>query len=227
MMADKTSASSGDTTRSLSSSVFDGMICSRGTISPVDVSRYWIRLWWLISSSSSIRQPFLGVLFLLRGVARASHSPGFRGVSSRVSFTLLIVVIAVRGDDDQGGCGAGVPGAAAVRCEVLDGAGRGPGGRAGRGRVLAACPVRAGRRRVDHEELRVLDRVVPALVRQVRPAVERGCRPAGVVHDLAAARRPAGVGCRARRRGRGPGRARGGAGPVGPQGCLLYTSPSP
>ena len=57
MMADKTSASSGDTTRSRSSSVFDGMICSRGTISPVDGSRYWIRLWWLISRTSSIRQP--------------------------------------------------------------------------------------------------------------------------------------------------------------------------
>src|SRR5487761_1212467 len=45
--------------------------------------------------------PFLGVLFLLRGVARANHSPGFRGVSSRASFTLLIVVIPVQGDDDQ------------------------------------------------------------------------------------------------------------------------------
>jgi integrase/recombinase XerD len=45
--------------------------------------------------------PFLGVLFLLRGVARANHSPGFRGVSSRVSFTLLIVVIPVQGADDQ------------------------------------------------------------------------------------------------------------------------------
>jgi len=45
------------------------MICSRGTISPVDGSRYWIRLWWLISRTSSIRQPFLGVLFLLHGVA--------------------------------------------------------------------------------------------------------------------------------------------------------------
>ena len=55
MMADKTSASSGDTTRSLSSSVLEGMICSRGTISPVVGSRYWIRLWWLISRSSSIR----------------------------------------------------------------------------------------------------------------------------------------------------------------------------
>ena len=36
MTADSTSANSGETTRSLSSSVFEGMICSSGTISPVD-----------------------------------------------------------------------------------------------------------------------------------------------------------------------------------------------
>ena len=40
MTADNTCPlSSGDTTRSLSSSVLEGMICSKGTISPVDGSR--------------------------------------------------------------------------------------------------------------------------------------------------------------------------------------------
>ena len=44
MMVDSTSASSGDTTRSRSSSVLDGVICSSGISSPVPGSRYWIRL---------------------------------------------------------------------------------------------------------------------------------------------------------------------------------------
>ena len=57
MMADSTSASSGLTTRSRSESVLDGAICSSGTSSPVAGSRYWTRLWWVISSSSSMRTP--------------------------------------------------------------------------------------------------------------------------------------------------------------------------
>ena len=44
-------------TRSRSVSVLDGAICSRGTSSPVPGSRYWTRLWWLSSRSSSIRMP--------------------------------------------------------------------------------------------------------------------------------------------------------------------------
>jgi hypothetical protein len=40
-----TSASSGETTRSRSASVLEGAICSSGTSSPVDGSRYCTRLW--------------------------------------------------------------------------------------------------------------------------------------------------------------------------------------
>src|SRR5664280_2707834 len=63
---------------------------------------------------------------------------------------------------------AGVPGEIAVRREVLDGAGRGPGCRACRGRLLAARAFRPRWCGVDDEELRELDRVVPALVRADR-----------------------------------------------------------
>ena len=34
-------------------SVLDGAICSSGTSSPVAGSRYWTRLWWVSSRSSS------------------------------------------------------------------------------------------------------------------------------------------------------------------------------
>ena len=57
MIADRTSASSGLMTRSRSASVLDGAICSSGTSSPVAGSRYWTRLWWDSSVSSSIRMP--------------------------------------------------------------------------------------------------------------------------------------------------------------------------
>ena len=57
MIALSTSASSGLTTRSRSASVLDGAICSSGTSSPVPGRRYWTRLWWLSSSSSSARMP--------------------------------------------------------------------------------------------------------------------------------------------------------------------------
>jgi hypothetical protein len=57
MMVDSTSASSGLMTSSRSTSVLDGAICSSGTSSPVPGSRYCTRLWWVISSSSSIRTP--------------------------------------------------------------------------------------------------------------------------------------------------------------------------
>ena len=57
MTALSTSASSGLTTRSRSVSVLDGAICSSGTSSPVPGSRYWMRLWWESSSSSSARMP--------------------------------------------------------------------------------------------------------------------------------------------------------------------------
>ena len=38
-------------------SVLDGTICSSGTSSPVVGSRYWTRLWWVSSRSSSMRMP--------------------------------------------------------------------------------------------------------------------------------------------------------------------------
>ena len=57
MIADRTSASSGDTTSSRSSSVLEGAICSSGISSLLAGSRYWIRLWWDSSVSSSIRMP--------------------------------------------------------------------------------------------------------------------------------------------------------------------------
>src|SRR5665647_2771598 len=57
MIAARTSASSGLMTRSRSESVFDGAICSSGTISPVLGRLYWMRLWWLSSVSSSMRIP--------------------------------------------------------------------------------------------------------------------------------------------------------------------------
>ena len=57
MTADKTSASSGSMTRSLSWSVFDGATDSSGTSSPDDGSRYWTRLWCESSVSSSILMP--------------------------------------------------------------------------------------------------------------------------------------------------------------------------
>ena len=53
----RTSASSGLTSSSLSAPVFDGAICSSGTSSPVEGSRYWVMLWWLSSRSSSNRMP--------------------------------------------------------------------------------------------------------------------------------------------------------------------------
>ena len=57
MIADKTSASSGLTSRSLSVSVLLGAICSSGTSSPVEGSRYSVMLWWVSSRSSSQRMP--------------------------------------------------------------------------------------------------------------------------------------------------------------------------
>ena len=57
MMVLSTSASSGLTSRSRSASVLDGAICSSGTSSPVAGSRYWTRLWWVSSVSSSMRMP--------------------------------------------------------------------------------------------------------------------------------------------------------------------------
>ena len=57
MMALSTSASSGLTTKRRSASVLDGATCNSGTISPVVGRRYWTRLWWLSSSSSSTRTP--------------------------------------------------------------------------------------------------------------------------------------------------------------------------
>ena len=38
-------------------SVLDGAIWSSGTISPVPGSAYWVMLWWLASSISSMRAP--------------------------------------------------------------------------------------------------------------------------------------------------------------------------
>jgi hypothetical protein len=43
-MVDNTSASSGEITRSLAASAFDGVICSSGISSSVAGSRYWMRL---------------------------------------------------------------------------------------------------------------------------------------------------------------------------------------
>src|SRR5437773_1875258 len=57
MIVLSTSASSGDMTRSLSSSVLEGAICSSGTSSPLAGRRYWTRLWWDSSVSSSILMP--------------------------------------------------------------------------------------------------------------------------------------------------------------------------
>ncbi len=57
MIADSTSASSGDTTSSRSSSVLDGAMCSSGISSRLAGSRYWTRLWWDSSVSSSMRMP--------------------------------------------------------------------------------------------------------------------------------------------------------------------------
>ena len=57
MIADRTSASSGLTSSSLSVSVLVGAICSSGTSSPVVGSRYSVMLWWVSSSSSSQRMP--------------------------------------------------------------------------------------------------------------------------------------------------------------------------
>ena len=57
MIAASTSASSGLMTSSRSSSVLDGAICSSGMSSPVPGSRYWTRLWWDSSVSSSTRMP--------------------------------------------------------------------------------------------------------------------------------------------------------------------------
>ncbi len=56
-MVASTSASSGPMTSSRSSSVLDGAICSSGMSSPVAGSRYWMRLCWDNSPSSSIRMP--------------------------------------------------------------------------------------------------------------------------------------------------------------------------
>src|SRR3984893_3901817 len=55
MIADRTSASSGLTRRSLSVSVLLGAICSSGTSSPVVGSRYSVMPWWVSSRSSSRR----------------------------------------------------------------------------------------------------------------------------------------------------------------------------
>ena len=57
MMADRASASSGPMTRRRSASFLDGAIDSRGTSSPAAGSRYWTRLWWESSVSSSRRTP--------------------------------------------------------------------------------------------------------------------------------------------------------------------------
>jgi hypothetical protein len=57
MMALSTSASSGLMTSSRSVSVLDGVIRSSGISSPAAGSRYWMRLWWDSSVSSSMRIP--------------------------------------------------------------------------------------------------------------------------------------------------------------------------
>ena len=68
MTADRTSASSGSMTRSLSWSVFDGATDSSGTSSPEDGSRYWTRLWCESSVSSSSLMP------VCRSTSMAAHA---------------------------------------------------------------------------------------------------------------------------------------------------------
>src|SRR6478752_4377456 len=77
---------------------------------------------------------------------------------------------------------AGVLCEVAVRREVLDGAGRGPGGGGCRGRLPATGAVRPGRRGVDDEELRAFDRVVPALVCADGPDLAGGGGATCLVH---------------------------------------------
>ncbi len=72
-----TSANSGEITRSLSVSVLDGAMCSRGTSSPLAGSRYWTRLEWVSSVSSSIR------ISLCRSTSTAAKAQNAR-CSSRV-----------------------------------------------------------------------------------------------------------------------------------------------
>src|SRR6478752_2155581 len=90
---------------------------------------------------------------------------------------------------------AGVLCEVAFRREVLDGAGRGPGGGGCRGRLPAAGAVRPGRRGVDDEELRAFDRVVPAVVFPHGPDLAGGRGAAAIVHDVAGPRRPGRFGC--------------------------------
>ena len=144
MMALSTSASSGLTTRSRSASVLDGAICSSGTSSPVPGSRYWTRLWWLSSSSSSTRMP---VARSTSTAAQAQNAWSSSPVRSR-RFPLAgspaqtLTARGPGGGADQGLPGGGeglAPGLAArAACSsacgvgVLLGDGSGPG-RAGRG----------------------------------------------------------------------------------------------
>jgi hypothetical protein len=52
----------------------DGAICSSGTISPVDGSRYWIRLWWVSLSSSSTLMPLARSTSMIAQVQKAWSS---------------------------------------------------------------------------------------------------------------------------------------------------------
>ena len=78
MIADSTSASSGETTSSRSASVLDGAICSSGTSSPVAGSRYCTRLWWVSSSSSSTLTPVARSTSMIAQVQKAWSSSQVR-----------------------------------------------------------------------------------------------------------------------------------------------------
>jgi hypothetical protein len=73
-MALRTSASSGLTSSRRSVSVLDGAICSSGTTSPVEGSRYWMMLWWLSSNSSSPRIPVRRKTSIVAKAQNASSS---------------------------------------------------------------------------------------------------------------------------------------------------------
>ena len=78
MIADSTSARSGETTRSRSASVLDGAICSSGTSSPVAGSRYCTRLWWVSSRSSSTLMPVARSTSMIAQVQKAWSSSQVR-----------------------------------------------------------------------------------------------------------------------------------------------------
>ena len=150
MIADSTSASSGLMTSSRSASVLEGVICSRGISSPVAGSRYWMRLWWDSSVSSSIRMPVCRRTSTIAQHQNPRCSSKVRsrrlpvaGSSAQIRPVVSVFIIALRSvwPPAVNGAPAVVPGGGLQPLSGGGALGVGPGGQGGQDRQPFAGPL--------------------------------------------------------------------------------------